>query len=291
MENGANEVVFEFPSSVRLYLLPAAVVCGVMILFGILEPSLNNLALAAFVILVGAIQLISFSRLRYRVAVNDDGIRYLPCRHAPIFIRWSEVASLELRKRLGAAGLVVSDATRLRKMNLDYRLDRFQDLLSIVADRATNCDPHPSLPSTFHTGYLEQTAVVIVFIVSIGGSIYFARTGQSVNAAAFELFALIPVGILAALPHSMTVSTDSIVLNYLGWQREIAVASLTGVRFGLERGGRGSMWTVVWLDRIEGRPVKLPGFSEGSLALYYCLRDAWQTAKDSGLVQTMQNIR
>jgi hypothetical protein len=291
MENGANEVVFEFPSSVRLYLLPAAVVCGVMILFGILEPSLNNLALAAFVILVGAIQLISFSRLRYRVAVNDDGIGYLPCRHAPIFIRWSEVASLELRKRLGAAGLVVSDATRLRKMNLDYRLDRFQDLLSIVADRATNCDPHPSLPSTFHTGYLEQTAVVIVFIVSIGGSIYFARTGQSVNAAAFELFALIPVGILAALPHSMTVSTDSIVLNYLGWQREIAVASLTGVRFGLERGGRGSMWTVVWLDRIEGRPVKLPGFSEGSLALYYCLRDAWQTAKDSGLFQTMQNIR
>jgi hypothetical protein len=291
VEDGANETVFEFPSAIRLYLLPAAVVCGVMILFEIHEPSLNNLALAAFVILVGTIQLMSFSRLRYRVAVSDDGIRYMPYGAAPIYLRWDEVASLELQEAGFRGQLLVSDATRLRKMILDYRLDKFQDLLSIVADRAANCDPHPPYPSTFHTGYLEQTAVVFVFFVSIGGSIYFARTGQSVIAAAFGLFALIPVGILAALPHSMTVSTDSIVLNYLGWQREIAVASLTGVRFGLERGGRGSVWTVVWLDRIEGRPVKLPGFSEGSLALYYCLRDAWQTAKDSGLVQTMQNIR
>jgi hypothetical protein len=135
--------------------------------------------------------------------------------------------------------------------------------------------------------------VVIVFFVSIGCSIHFARNGQSTTAAAFGLFALLPVGMLAALPHGMTVSTDSIVLNYLGWQRQIAVASLTGVRFGVERGsrGRGSIWTVLWLDRIDGRPVKLQGFSEGSMALYYCLRHAWQTAKDSGLVQAMQSIR
>ena len=291
MHDPGDERVFEFPSSVRLYLLPAAVVCCVIILFEIHAPSLNNLVFAILVILVGTVQLIYFSRLRYRVAVSNDGIRYMPYGAAPIYLRWDEVASLELQEAGLRGQLLVSDATRLRKMILDYRLDKFQDLLSIVVDRATKCDPHPSYPSTFHTGYLEQPAVVFVFFISIGSSIYFARTGHSINAAAFGLFALLPVGILAGLPHSMTVSTDSIVLNYLGWQREIAVASVTGVRFGLERGGRGSVWTVVWLDRIEGRPVKLPGFSEGSLALYYCVRDAWQTAKDSGLIRAMQNIR
>ena len=293
MGDPANERVFEFPSSVRLFLLPVALVCGVIFLFEIFQPSLNNLALAAVAILVGGMQLRSFSRLRYRVAVSDDGIRYMPHGDSPTFLQWSEIANLELRERLGDARLVISDATRLRQMNLDYRLDRFQDLLSFVADHATNCDPHPPLPSSFHIGYLEQTVVVIVFFVAIGGSIYFVRTGQSINApaTAFGLFALIPVAMLAALPHSMTVSTDSIVINYLGWRREIAVASVTGVRFGIERGSRGSVWTVVWLDRLEGRPIKLRGFSEGSMALYYCLRDAWQTAKDSGLVQAMQNIR
>ena len=223
-------------------------------------------------ILVGGMQLRTFSRLRYHVAVSDDGIRYMPHGDSPTFLQWREIANLELRERLGDARLVISDATRLRQMNLDYRLDRFQDLLSFVADHATNCDPHPPLPSSFHIGYLEQTVVVIVFFVAIGGSIYFVRTGQSINApaTAFGLFALIPVAMLAALPHSMTVSTDSIVINYLGWRREIAVASVTGVRFGIERGSRGSVWTVVWLGPTRRAADQTTGLFrrfDGSLLL------------------------
>jgi hypothetical protein len=34
------------------------------------------------------------------------------------------------------------------------------------------------------------------------------------------------------------------------------------------------MWTVVWLDTAEDKPLKLTGFTEGSLAVYYALRDA-----------------
>jgi hypothetical protein len=215
----------------------------------------------------------------------------MPNAGGPIFLRWDEIAKLEPRVDALGGKLVVSDAAGLRKFAIDYRINEFGDLLSIVAERATNCGPHPALPSTFHTSYLQQTVVVIVFFVSIAGAIHFARAGQSIGAVAFASFAILPVGIFAALPHSMTVSADSIVLDYLGWHREIAVASITGVRFGVERGGRGSIWIVVWLDRIDGRPVKLQGFSENSMALYYCVHDAWNAARDSGLVQAMRDIR
>jgi hypothetical protein len=106
VDEPANERVFEFPSSVRLFLLPVALVCGVIFLFEIFQPSLNNLALAAVAILVVGMQLRSFSRLRYRVAVSDDGIRYMPHGDSPIFLQWSEIANLELRERLGDARLV-----------------------------------------------------------------------------------------------------------------------------------------------------------------------------------------
>jgi hypothetical protein len=280
VEEAANEAVFEFPSVIRLYLLPAAVVCCVMVLFAITAPSLSTLGVAVLVSFVAAVQLIFFSRLRYRVAVSNDGIRYMPYADAPIFLQWSEVASLELREGIGAAQLAISDASRLRKMILDYRLDKFQDLLSIVVDRAANCDPHPPLPKTFHTSYLDQSVIIAVFLVCIVLSIYFAEADQSVYATAFGLFAVLPVCILAALPRSLSVSTNSLELRYLGRRRQIALASVTGVRFGLMRGNRGLLWTVVWLDTIEDRPLKLTGFTEGSLAVYYALRDAWRPMKE-----------
>ncbi len=279
MDEAANDAVFEFPYSIRLYLLPAAVACCVMILIAILEPSVNHFALAALVTLIGTVQFISFSRLRYRVAVSNDGIRYMPYAAAPIFLEWSEVASLELREGIGAARLVVSDATRLRKMILDYRLDRFQDLLSIVVDRAANCDPHPPLPSTFHISYLDQSVIVAVFLVCLVLSIYFAEVNQSAYATAFGLFAVLPVGVLAVFPRSLNVSTNSLELRYLGRRRQIGLASVTGVRFGIVRGNRGLLWTVVWIDTIEDNPLKLTGFTEGSLAVYYALRDAWRPLK------------
>ncbi len=259
-----------------------------MILIEILAPSLNHLALAIFAILVGTVQLTYFSRLRYRVAVSDDGIRYMPYGGAPIFLQWSEVASLELREaglQYALRGqLVLSDAARLRTMILDNRLDRFQNLLSIVVDRSTNCDPRPLLPKTFHISYLDQSIVVIVFFVCIALAIHFANLNQ-IYAAAFGLFALLPVGTLATLPHSLTVSTNLIALGYLGWRREIAITSVTGVRFGVQRGNRGSLCTVVWVDTTEAKPLKLIGFTEGSLAVYYALRDAWRPFKDSGAVR------
>jgi hypothetical protein len=281
VDDRANETVFEFPSAIRVYFLPAAVVCCVMIVFEINAPSVNSLALATLVILVVTVQVIYFSRLRYRVAVSDDGIRYVPHGGAPIFLQWSEVASLELREAGLRAQLMISDATRVRKMILDYRLNKFADLLLVVVDRSTNCDPRPLLPKTFHTSYLDQIIVVIVFFVCIALAIHFANLNK-IYAAAFGLFALLPVGILATLPHSLIVYTNSIALGYLGWRREIAIASVTGMRFGVQRGNRGSLWTVVWVDTTEPKPLKLTGFTEGSLAVYYALRDAWQPIKDSG---------
>ena len=254
MDDPANERVFEFPSSVRLFLLPVALVCGVIFLFEIFQPSVHNLALEAVAILVGGMQLRTFSHLRYRIAVSDDGIRYMPHGDSPIFLQWSEIANLELRERLGDARLVISDATRLRQMNLDYRLDRFQDLLSFVADHATNCDPHPPLPSSFHIGYLEQTVVVIVFFVSIGGSIYFMRTGQSINAYGDGARTVRPdPGCHARSTSTQHDGVDGLDRHQLSWL-EARNCGRIGKRRALciERGSRGSVWTVVWLDRLKG---------------------------------------
>jgi hypothetical protein len=282
VDDPTSETVFEFPSTVSLYFLPAAVVGSVMIFFVIMTPfTLSNLAVALLVILVVAVQLIFFSRLRYRVAVSDDGIRYMPYGRAPNFLRWSEVASLELRESFRGR-LVMSDAARLRTIAVDYQLGRFEELLSIVVDRATNCDPRPALPKIFHSSYLDQIIVVTVFLICVAFSIWFAHFGQALNAAAFGLFALLPLGIFVFLPHSLTVSSDSIALGHLGWRREIAIGSITGMRFGVQTGSRGALWTLVWVDLAGREPLKLTGFTEGSLAVYYALRVAWRPIKDSG---------
>jgi len=285
VEDRSNETVFEFPATTTLYLLPAAIVSGVFVLVEVFSPSRDNLALAILGIVVGTVELIYFGRLRYRVGVGDAGIRYMPYGGAPIFLAWNELAHIELRESAFAAHLVVSDSARLRNIRIDYRLEKFEELLSVIVDRASNCDPHPTLPAIFHASYLDQAITIGVFFLCVGLSICFALVHESLNSGAFGLFSLLPIGIFISLPHQLTVAPESSALVYLGWRREIPIASISGVRFGIKRGSRGALWTVIWVDRIEGKSIQLTGFREGTLAVYYALREAWRPFKESGIAR------
>ena len=200
----------------------------------------------------------------------------MPYGQAPIIVLWNEIASLKLPETSLRAQLVVGDAALLRPSSSTTRLDKFEDLLSIVVDRAKNCDPHLALPKTFHTSYLDQVIVVIVLFVSIGLAIHFANLNQ-IYAGAFGLFALLCVGILAAVPHDLTVSHS---IQSLGEPCWLAARDCDGLdnRLALRCPARKSRlgWTVVLVETTESKPLKLTGFTEGSLAVYYALRDQWQ---------------
>jgi hypothetical protein len=284
VEPPANATFFEFSASTRWSQIAGGVfACALLVSIAFFRPPpMFAVTCVATSILFGVITMRDVRYLRDRVAVSDHGVWYLPHAGTSTFLQWDEVASLDLRDGRFQGRLVLSDKTRLRKIRLDFRLNQFAQLFWFVVNRTAERRQRQPVPSISHRGHMGRTLLIVVMVLV---AVLCTRAGQSKAAMCFALITAVGFAELSFDPRTVVVSTRSISIGYLGRRRELPFESVTDVQIGLLQGGKGDLSTVVVVNSVGERRVKLIGFKEGSVALYDSLHGAWQTAKKSKSAQ------
>jgi hypothetical protein len=218
----------------------------------------------------------SFGRLRDSVAVNSEGIWYLPLKGESTFIAWRDVANV--RADDTGQRLVLVDGTGGRSIRLEYQLEDFGRLREFVlrhtAESARRCAPGVNI---FHRTRINKV-ILLGFAVPC---LFLARLSFHQGQPRASLFFIGLAGLIVASltqdPTRAVITRDAVVIKYPGWKRTIPFDVISGIVLA-DVCDRGNVWAAVIIERWQGRPLKLFRFREGSLALHDALYSAWRSA-------------
>jgi hypothetical protein len=236
--------------------------------------------------LLSALSLQSFLRLRDSVAVNADGIWYLPRNGECTFLAWRDIARVvanDVQQRL-----VLIDSSGNRTIRLEYQLKDFLKLREFVLSHTpvqTRLDPNAS--PVFHRTWIS-IAVWLVFSVPLLYFAWFAcEQGQTGLSIVLGASAMLPLLLILQDPLRLLVEPQELVITYPGWKRivpfhDIRDISLTYGNF------LGNVFAAVVILRLHGKPIELDRFQEGSLALFETLQAAWYSANSASHEKSLQ---
>lgn len=241
----------------------------------------THAAILGIVLLVifGSISVLSFRsslRLFDHVAVNSNGIWYVPRNGHSIFLAWQDIGTVvadDVQQRL-----LIGDAAGRTTIHVEYQLEDFQRLRGFVLSHTqarTRADKPPI--TTFHRTWINK----LVFLFFSAPFLFLAWTvaGQGHWGASAIFVAVAGMLLLSIMqdPLRVGVESDAIVITYPGWKREIPFSQVTDISL-TDENLRGNVFAAVAIRRFQGKPIKLYRFREGSLALYEALHAAWRTA-------------
>lgn len=231
------------------------------------------------VVLLSSVSVLSFRsslRLFDHVAVNSDGIWYVPRNRQFIFLAWHDVGTVvaqDVQQRL-----LIVDAARRTTIRLEYQLAHFPRLREFVLSHA------PARPSgdtrpipTFHRTWINK--LVFLFFSVPPLLVAWTAAGQRQWGASvmFVVFATALLFSITLDPLRVLVEPQAIVIAYPGWKRKIPFSQVTDISLA-DESFRGNLFAVVIIRKSQGKPIKLYRFREGSLALYETLNAAWRGA-------------
>jgi hypothetical protein len=277
----ADALIFRFPSSLPWMMLGCSILGVAFMVFACvtwLAESNRYLPVLVFLCVVvcgplSALALRSFCRLRDSIAVNDQGIWYLPRKGESTFIGWCEVARVmacDTQQRL-----VVVDSTG-KSIRLEYQLEGFGRLREFVLGHTPLQTRLPRPGETvFHRSWINKVMLlgsIVVFLMAGWAS---NHQGQPRAALAFIVFAVALLFSITSDPLRLLVGQQSVVIVYPGWERTVLFKDIDGISLA-DESLRGNVWAAVVINTLHGRPIKTYRFREGSLALYETLYAAWK---------------
>ncbi len=278
----ADAKIFKLPPSYRWGLLLAAIFFSGAVALGLALPWLPGNGAFSFVL--SAVCLLffgslafyafrAFQRSRDRVAVNDDGIWYLPnTAGSPTFIRWNEVTTVRARELLQR--LEVIDITG-RKIRLEFQLENFDRLREIVLSHTEDRRRQTPSLSVFHSGYRTIAIPVFGMLFFLGFACLSMWQGSQGAALLLAGIVILNAYLLARQPLRVRISSQSIIVEYPGWRRAVPFDSIKDVAIANAQNGT----PVVTIERQQGKPLIFRIFREGSVALYDAVRGAWLRAQ------------
>jgi hypothetical protein len=219
----------------------------------------------------------SFRRLRDSVAVNDEGLWYLPRNGSPRFLAWRDVATV--RAADTAQRLVLSDAYGERVIRLEYQLDKFNQLREFVVEHtsASSQGRGSATPSVFHHSWINKGIFLFLLVVSGIPLSLLIRRGDPHALQALGVMAVICLGLFIRDPSRVRLESHAVIIEYPGWRRSIPYNTIIGIELTAMQ-NRGNTWAVVLIRRKKGRPIRLIRFNEGSIVLREALDCAWRAA-------------
>ncbi len=275
----ADATLFTFPRGLPWFMLgtslllaSAAVFCAI----GFAERHEAALGILSFALLGSISTLLFRSSLRLfdHVAVNSDGIWYVPRNGQPIFLAWRDIGTVvaqDVQQRL-----LIVDAAGRATIRLEYQLANFQRLREFVLMHTSGQTRAGAAPlTTFHRTWINKIlflffSVPLLFIVRIAGG-----QGHWGASVIFVVFATVLLGSIALDPLRVSVEPQAVVITYPGWKRKILFSQIADISL-TDESFRGNVFAVVVIRVSQGKPIKLFRFREGSLALYETLKAAWR---------------
>ncbi len=276
----ADAQMFKFPQGLASFMLVAsaffaALLAGAVVVLRGADRVLLLVLLPCGVVIasIAVLSVRSFGMLRDSVAVNGDGIWYLPRRGEPRFLAWNDVARVradDVQQRL-----VLMDTTGMRTIRLEYQLENFGQLRTFVLQHtapATHLDP--SAREIFHRTWINKG------ILAAGVLVVLALASLSIRdvgiCSLFVAFAVVLMIGIVSDPTRVVLSDDALLIEYPGWHRAIAWKTITGIALG-DMNQRGNVWAAVVIERQQRKPIRLFRFSEGSVALHDALVSGWRS--------------
>jgi hypothetical protein len=283
----ADATYFRIPVGIRWLILAFAIAFLAFLIFGVVgilgdRQHVQIVLLVLYVAVFGSLEAAALQML-FRaldaVAVNSEGIWYVPRKGGTTFIGWGDVASvraLDVRQRL-----VVTDTTGGKKIRLEYQLENFERLRTFVLEHSATARQHAPLNTVFHRNWVNRGVMLAFFGFFSMTAVCAAIDGVPVTALLLFGLAIPPLISLINEVASVQISNDSITIRYLGWQRSIPFQAITNIGL-VDLHSRGDVIATVLIERRSGKPVRLMGFREGSVALNDALCSAWRAATTAG---------
>jgi hypothetical protein len=281
----ADAQLFKFPASLKwLYMGGAALSFGLALAMPLTE-SVHRwfgpvVVCATFLTAFGVLCLRSFNRCYDTVAVNPEGIRYLPRKGENTFIAWNNVASVSARDVMQR--LVITDLSGRKTIRLEYQLDNFEQLRDIVLRYTEAARFRRPFAKVFDRNWANRGLFLGCFAACLllaYLAVHQGQRGASLGMIGFAAFSLVA---LTREPASVGISNTAIVIKYLGWQRTISFAAVSNIVIADLHDDGGNVHATVIIERPNGKPIKLLGFREGSVALHDALYSAWRAARGDG---------
>lgn len=278
----ADVLIFRFPRSLAWLVLASALLffaLAGLACAALLADRAHSIAIALPTLLVlgplGVLSLRSFGRFRDRVAINSEGIWYLPRSGEPTFIAWADVVSVSAHDN--RQRLVLCDSTGKKTVRLEYQLQNFSELRDLVL-RQTAPATHLRAPGAvvFHRTWINKAILLGVTALFLRVSWLSLHEGQRWVAWYLLGFAALLLLAFVLDPTRVLIKKDAIVVTYTGWKRTIPFEAITGIALADVR-DHGNVWAAVVIRRRRRRALKLFRFREGSVALHDALTSAWRS--------------
>jgi hypothetical protein len=277
------------PPYARLYSIPAGhrfifVAGGALFLFAFVmvallpvyqpnKPALGPMAfcLPGFGGFV-ALSVYGFLACRAKIAITDEGIWSVTPRKPTVFLNWREISRIEEHRF--KQRLVLSDSGGLRQIKVEYQLEEFDELRRIILSRATARSPLVGSPTVFHGGNRLYVQIGVTALIFLAFAIFAYHQKAHSGAIFFGAFAVLALATMLNLPLSLRLLDDGLIFVSPLGRRQIRYADIRGLDLRNET-VRGNSFAVV-LIQTDGKPLRLAGFKEGSIALYEALRNRLQ---------------
>jgi hypothetical protein len=222
-----------------------------------------------------ALCLRSFDRLRDSVAVNSEGIWYLPRKREPMFMAWADVARVRVQDT--QQRLVLFDATGCRRIRLEYQLEDFGRLRDFVLRHTKAMRLREPTMDVFHRTWINKCVLLggaVPFLLFAWLSFHQGQPGPSLFFVGFAGLLLVA---LTRDPTRVVITREAVVIEYPGWKRTIPFDAISAIVL-TDQQDRGNVWAAVIIKRRQVGPLKLFRFREGSIALRDALDSAWRSA-------------
>lgn len=276
----SDAMLFRFPRGLaRMMLGSSMLFASAAVLFAVTLSGKHQVVLGiALLVPFVAMSVLSFRtslHLSDHVAVNSNGIWYVPRSGQFLFLAWHEVGTVvadDVQQRLR-----IVDANGRTTIRLEYQLENFPRLREFVLSHTTSgrVDTHPI--TTFHRTWINKTVFLFFSVPMLLVAWMSAGRGQWGASLTFVVFAAILLLSITLDPLRVVVEPQGIVIEYPGWKRKIPFLQVTDISLKDEN-FRGNVFAVVVIRKSQGKPIKLYRFREGSLALHETLNTAWRRA-------------
>lgn len=223
------------------------------------------------------------------VQVDESGIWYVSPHQRRRFVQWRDIVVVRARDVLQRLDLC--DATGRVTLRLEYQLENFERLRTIIHERTKPHLRDDIEPHKFHRGRSLRVWYVVA-IVMFGAAALWARADSEPWAALILLgVALFAAATFLFETQRLEVAPNGLVFVSILRKRLLPFASILGISFKNVSAQYGHEIAVVNLDLVNGKTRQLAGFQEGSFALYKTLESAWTTHQEKQAKTTRTETR
>lgn len=283
----------ELPVDAKVYRMPRSylVLATVgLLLFGfgfvsllvvpILKPEINAwLLVIPGLAVTGGLSALSLWLLRACqrvIGVTAEGIWYGVPSRTSLQLFWEEISTTKERPFMQR--LVIGGRNAQRRINLDYQLENFDELLALVLEKTPNRQDVFPKCTLFHAS--RWVFVFLVGLLLFCAWLTYLSFVQHADAAAWFFVVLDAslVWIFLVGRRKIQIRQSEIILESWLRRRSVSFAEICGVHLRVIVAPKGGRSLAVFVERGGRKPIMLGSVREGSITLYESLLYHWRNA-------------